>query len=159
MAGVPCPVRKPEVTRRIVLKSFRELEVWQKAHGMVLEVYRVTSSFPKDERFGIVSQLRRAAYSIPANIAEGFGRRSTKELLQCLGIANGSLEEVRYFIFLSSDLGYLQSEESQKLDHQLNAVAQMIAALGRALKSKMANGAGSARATGHGTRATSPRMN
>jgi four helix bundle protein len=142
-----------------MLKSFRELEVWQKSHHVVLEIYRVTSSFPKDERFGIVSQLRRAAYSIPANIAEGFGRRSTKELLQCLGIDNGSLEEVRYFIFLSSDLGYLQAEESQKLDDQLNAVAQMIAALARTLKSKMANGIGTSRGTGHGTRATPPRMN
>jgi four helix bundle protein len=142
-----------------MLKSFRELEVWQKSHQAVLEIYRVTSSFPKDERFGIVEQLRRAAYWIPANIDEGFGRRSTKELLQCLGIANGSLEERRYFIFLSSDLGYLKREESQKLEEQLNAVAQMIAALGRALKSKMANGAGTARGTCHGTPATSLRMN
>jgi len=142
-----------------MLKSFRELEVWQKSHQVVLEIYRVTSSFPKEERFGIVSQLRRAAYSIPANIAEGFGRRSTKELLQCLAIANGSLEEVRYFIFLSSDLGYLQNEESKKLDFQLNSVAQMIAALGRALKSKLTNASGAARATGHGTRATPTRMN
>ncbi len=119
----------------------------------------MTNSFPKDERFGIVSQLRRAAYSIPANIAEGFGRRSTKELLQCLAIANGSLEEVRYFIFLSSDLGYLQNEEFGKLDGQLNAVAQMISALSRVLKRKMANGVGAARDTAHGTRATSARMN
>jgi four helix bundle protein len=142
-----------------MLKSFRELEVWQKSHRVVLEIYRVTSSFPKEERFGIVSQLRRAAYSIPANIAEGFGRRSTKELIQCLAIANGSLEEVRYFIFLSSDLGYLRNEESQNLDFQLNSVAQMISALGRALKSKLANGSGAARVTGHGPRATSTRMN
>jgi four helix bundle protein len=140
------------------MKSFRELEVWQKSHQLVLEIYRVTSSFPKDERFGIVSQLRRGAYSIPANIAEGFGRRSTKELLQCLAIANGSLEEVRYFVLLSSDLGYLQAEDSKKLDERLTSVAQMIAALGRALKTKMAT-VGSARGTGHETRATSARAN
>ena len=77
-------------------------------------------------------------------------RRSTKELLQCLAIANGSLEEVRYFIFLSSDLGYLQKEDSKKLDFQLNSVAQMLAALSRALKSKLANGSGAVRVTGHG---------
>lgn len=141
-----------------MMKSFRELEVWQKSHGLVLEIYRVSASFPKDERFGIVSQLRRASYSIPANIAEGFGRRSTKELLQCLAIANGSLEEVRYFILLSSDLGYLQAEDSKKLDEQLNSVAQMIAALGRTLRSKIA-AAGSARITGHGSRPTASRAN
>ena len=140
------------------MKSFRELEVWQKSHRLVLEIYRVSSSFPKDERFGIVSQLRRAAYSIPANIAEGFGRRSTRELLQCLAIANGSLEEVRYFILLSSDLGYVQAEDFKKLDDQLNSVAQMIAALSRALRSKLA-AAGSARVTAHGSRLTASRAN
>lgn len=98
-----------------MLKSFKELEVWQKAHRLVLEIYRVTSSFPKEERFGIVSQLRRAAYSIPANIAEGFGPRSTKELLQCLAIANGSSEEVRHFILLSSDLNFLAKGDVEKI--------------------------------------------
>jgi four helix bundle protein len=137
-----------------MLKSFRELEVWQRSHGMVLEVYRVTSSFPKDERFGIISQLRRAASSIPANIAEGFGRRSTKELLQCLAIANGSLEEVRYFILLSHDLGYLQNEPMQSLNDQLDSVAQMISALSRSLRNKLTNIAVTARNTGHGTRIT-----
>ena len=88
-----------------MLKSFRDLEVWKKSHQLVLEIYRITNTFPKDERFGVISQLRRAAYSIPANMAEGFGRRSTKELLQFLAIANGSIEEIRYFIFLSCDLG------------------------------------------------------
>jgi four helix bundle protein len=121
---------------------------------MVLEVYRVTSSFPKDERFGIISQLRRAASSIPANIAEGFGRRSTKELLQCLAIANGSLEEVRYFILLSHDLGYLQNEPMQSLNDQLDSVAQMISALSRSLRNKLTNIAVTARNTGHGTRIT-----
>lgn len=142
-----------------MLKSFRELEVWQKAHHLVLDIYRVTYSFPKEERFGIVSQLRHAAYSIPASIAEGFGRRSTKELLQCLTIANGSLEEVRYFIFLSSDLNYLPKGKVQRLEQQLNSVAQMNAALSRALRRKMANGGGTTRDTGHGSRATSARTN
>ena len=83
------------------LRSFTELEVWQKAHALVLDVYRVTDRFPDRERFGIVAQLRRAAASIPANIAEGFGRRTTKELLQSVAISNGSLEESRYFLILS----------------------------------------------------------
>src|SRR5712692_1281690 len=112
-----------------MIKSFRDLEVWNRAHASVLEIYRITNAFPRTEQFGVVSQLRRAAYSIPANIAEGFGRRSTKELLQCLTIANGSLEEVRYFVLLSHDLGYLHNEEIQSLNDQLNTVAQMISAL------------------------------
>jgi four helix bundle protein len=139
-----------------MLKSFRELEVWQKSHRIVLEIYRVTSIFPKDERFGIVAQLRRAAYSIPANIAEGFGRRSTKELIQCLAIANGSLEEVRYFIYLSCDLGYLAKPEFEEMDKKLTGVAQMIAALSRSLKNRMGAAVASSRATGHGPRVTRP---
>jgi four helix bundle protein len=70
-------------------------------------VYRETAGFPKEERFGLVSQLRRAASSVPANIAEGFGRRSTKDLLRFLEIANGSLEETKYFLRLSKDLQYM----------------------------------------------------
>ena len=91
-----------------VLKGFQELEVWQRAHQLVLQTYRVTDSFPDRERYGSVSQVRRSAASIPANIAEGFGRRTTKELLQFLANANGSLEETRYFLVLSLDLGYLK---------------------------------------------------
>jgi four helix bundle protein len=88
-----------------MLRSFEELEVWQKAHHLALETYRVTDKFPDRERYGIVSQVRRSAASVPADIAEGFGRRTTKELLQFLVNANGSLEETRYFLILSRDLG------------------------------------------------------
>src|SRR5258708_12473332 len=94
-----------------MLKSFGEVEVWQRAHGLVLETYRLTDKFPDRERFGIVSQIRRSAASVPANIAEGFGRRTTKELLQFLTNANGSLEETRYFLILSRDLTYLKNED------------------------------------------------
>lgn len=137
-----------------MLKTFRDLEVWQKSHHLVLEIYRVTNAFPKDEKFGIVSQLRRAAYSIPANIAEGFGRRSTKELLQCLAISNGSLEEVRYFLYLSCDLGYVSKPEFEVIDKKVDSIAQMIAALSRSLRNRLNVGAASSRATDHGTRVT-----
>jgi four helix bundle protein len=137
-----------------MLKTFRELEVWRRSHGVVIGIYRVTSVFPKDERFGIVSQLRRAAYSIPANIAEGFGRRSTKELVQCLAIANGSLEEVRYFVYLSCDLGYLPRHEFDEMEKNLNSVAQMIAALSRSLRNKANGPLAPSRGTGHGSRVT-----
>jgi four helix bundle protein len=136
-----------------MIKSFRELEVWQKSHQLVLEIYRLTSAFPKEERFGVVSQRRRAAASTPANIAEGFGRRSTKELLQFLIMANGSLEETRYFVILSSDLSYLPKHIAERLDAQLTTIAQMMAALSRSLKAKMVAGF-STRATGHGPRVT-----
>jgi len=131
--------------------GFRDLEVWKRAHGAVLEVYRVTNSFPRNEQFGVTSQLRRAAYSIPANMAEGFGRRTTKELLQSLAVANGSLEEMRYFLLLSRDLRYLAPEQFDKMEKELKAIAQMLAALVRSLKNRLSL---SERDTGHGTRVT-----
>jgi four helix bundle protein len=134
-----------------VLKSFKELEVWQRAHALVLRTYRVTNGFPDREKYGVVSQVRRSAASIPANIAEGFGRRTTKELIQFLANANGSLEETRYFLFLGRDLGYLNDEEFQQMDVDCSAIAQMIAALVRSLKSRL-EGVHGSRATSHGTR-------
>ena len=134
-----------------MLKSFQELEVWQRAHQLVLPTYRVTDSFPDRERYGIVSQVRRSAASIPANIAEGFGRRTTKELLQFLAHANGSLEETRYFLILSLDLGYLRKQDFEEMQKHCSSVAQMIAALDRSLKSRMA-GVHGPRGASHGAR-------
>ena len=134
-----------------MLKSFQELEVWQKANHLVLQTYRATDGFPDKEKYGIVSQVRRSAASIPANIAEGFGRRTTKELLQFLANANGSLEETRYFLLLSRDLGYLAKERYVELEMECSSVAQMISALGRSLKSRL-EGVHGPRATSHGTR-------
>ncbi len=116
-----------------MLKSFTDLEVWKRAHSVVLEVYKLTNPFPRSEQFGVVSQIRRAAYSIPANIAEGFGRHSTKELLQFLAISNGSLEELRYFLILSRDLRYLSPLDLDRLERDLKAVAQMLEALRQSL--------------------------
>ena len=138
-----------------MLKSFTDLEVWKRAHGLVLEVYKLTNPFPRSEQFGVVSQIRRAAYSIPANIAEGFGRRSTKELLQFLAISNGSLEELRYFLILSRDLRYLSPLDLEKLEKDLKAVAQMLEALRQSLQRRL-NGSSdfSSRDTDHGSRNT-----
>ena len=80
--------------------------VWQKAHELVLAIYRLTDSFPDREKFGLSHQMRRAAVSIPANIAEGFGKRSRAEKARFLNIAEGSLEECRYYLILTQDLGY-----------------------------------------------------
>jgi four helix bundle protein len=89
-----------------VSRNFRHLLVWQKAHLFVLEVYRLTRKFPKDERYGLTSQFRRAGVSVAANIAEGFTRRSHREKIRMLNIAQGSLEECKYYIILSNDLSY-----------------------------------------------------
>ena len=87
-------------------KSFEDLLVWQKAHQFVLAVYGLTKAFPKDEVYGLSSQFRRAAVSIAANIAEGFRKRGTADKLRFLNIAQGSLAECRYYLILTKDLGY-----------------------------------------------------
>ncbi len=87
-------------------RTFEDLIVWQKAHHLVLEIYRLTRSFPEDERFGLTSQVRRAAVSVPANIAEGFAKRGANDKARYLNIAQGSLEEVHYYMLLTRDLGY-----------------------------------------------------
>jgi four helix bundle protein len=87
------------------------LEAWQEAHKLVLMVYQVTKGFPGDERFGLVSQMRRAAVSVPANIAEGFKRRGIRDKIHFYNISEGSLEELKYFFILSEDLGYVSSKD------------------------------------------------
>jgi four helix bundle protein len=86
--------------------NFQDLIVWQKAHGFVLHVYAWTENFPRRELYGLTSQLRRAAISIPANIAEGFKKKGLRDKARFLNIAQGSLEETRYYLILASDLGY-----------------------------------------------------
>jgi len=93
------------------IRHFRQLEAWQEAHKLVLMVYQVTKGFPSDERFGLVSQMRRAAVSVPANIAEGFKRRGIQDKIRFYNVAEGSLEELKYFFILSEDLGYISSND------------------------------------------------
>ena len=95
------------------LLHFRQLEAWQEAHKLVLTVYQVTREYPSDERFGLTTQMRRAAVSVPANIAEGFKRRGIQEKVRFhnVNISEGSLEELKYFLFLLKDLGYVPSNE------------------------------------------------
>jgi four helix bundle protein len=120
-----------------LIRCFRELEVWQEAHRLVMMVYQATEKFPRREQFGLTIQFRRAAVSIPANIAEGFGRRSTKEFLQSLAIANGSLEECRYYSYLARELNYIQQGEYEALENQCGVVARLLSGLTRSLKARL----------------------
>jgi len=87
--------------------KFEDLEVWKKSHRLVLKIYNLTRGFPKEEKFGLVSQMRRAAVSIPANLAEGFKKRTQKDKSNFYNIAQGSLEEMRYYLILARDLNYI----------------------------------------------------
>ncbi len=117
-------------TPRPAAHSFRDLVVWQKAHEFVLAVYRLTESFPDREKFGLVHQMRRAAVSIPANIAEGFGKRSPAEKARFLNIAEGSLEECRYYLILTQDLGYGKTDD---LMAALTETSRLLSAYARAI--------------------------
>ncbi|HYL73216.1 MAG TPA: four helix bundle protein [Bryobacteraceae bacterium] len=98
---------------RAPAKTFKDLWVWQKAHRFTVLIYRLTSAFPKHETFGLTSQMRRAAVSIPANIAEGFKRRGNADKARFLNIAQSSLEECRYYLILAEDLSYGNTEDAQ----------------------------------------------
>ena len=111
-------------------KTFEDVEVWQKAHSFVLGIYRLTENFPKQELFGLTSQLRRAAVSIPANFAEGFKKMSLADKLRFYNIAQGSLEECRYYLILARDLNYgdvsLLSTDLERISKMLDAYMRAI---------------------------------
>ena len=109
--------------KRAPAKSFEELIVWQKAHQLVLSIYKFTDNFPKSEIYGLTLQLRRAAVSIPANIAEGFKKKTKPDKARFMNIAQGSLEECRYYLILTKDLGYGNPSE---LTYQLEEVSKML---------------------------------
>ena len=113
-------------TNTTTVKSFKDLIVWVKSHEFTLEIYKVTKKFPADEKYGIVSQMRRAAYSIPANIIEGHSRKHKNEFLQFLSIAKGSLEELKYFIILAADLDYISAEEQNKIERLTTEISKIL---------------------------------
>lgn len=116
------------------VQSYRDLVAWQKSFQLVLAVYRGTQVFPKTETYGLVTQLRRAAVSIPSNIAEGHARTTTGEFKHFLGIAMGSLAEVETQILLCQSLGYVAAEDSESLLESGAEVGKIIHGLLRALK-------------------------
>ena len=117
--------------------NWKKLKVWQETHKLVLEIYKVTAGFPKSEIYGLVDQLKRASYSVPANIVEGQSRNTTKEYLQFLYNARGSLEEVRYFLLLSYDLDFLIENIYNELEQKYESASKMLNGLIKSLRAKI----------------------
>ncbi len=111
-------------------RSFRDLLVWRKAHAFVLAVYAITTGFPKQETYGLALQMRRAAVSVPANIAEGFRRRGKADKARYMNMAEGSLEESRYYLILAQDLGY---GDTTSLATALDEVSRLLHAYAAAI--------------------------
>ena len=122
-----------------MLKNYKELKVWQKSYHLCLKVYKETQKFSKNEVYGLTSQMRRAALSIPSNIAEGYGRKTTREYLRFLSIAYGSICELETQILLCGDLGYLSQESLMELQRDIGEVERMLKALIKALENKPLN--------------------
>ncbi len=116
-------------------RDFRKVKAWERAHALTLKIYRATARFPDQERFGLVSQMRRAATSIPTNIAEGCGRETQSELTRFLQIAAGSASEIEYQLLLSRDLKFLPPEWYAALSSEVVEIRRMILAYSKKLKS------------------------
>ena len=121
------------------MKRFQDLLVWQKAHQCVLDIYRATERFPAEEKYGLTSQMRRASISVSANIVEGHKRRSRREFAHFMLIAESSLEEVKYYLELSRDLGYLLQEHMELLHENAEEVGRMLYGLKLHLKQELNN--------------------
>jgi four helix bundle protein len=114
-------------------KSFRDLVVWQRAHALVLRVYELTRTFPREEIYGLTSQMRRAATSVPANIAEGFKKRGIADKTRYLNTSQGSLEELRYYLILAHDLHYASSLD---LESDVESVSRLLIRYASAIERK-----------------------
>lgn len=111
------------------MRNFRNLKVWEKGHRLTLAIYRYTSSYPKEELYGLTSQMRRSSSSIPSNIAEGCGRNSQPQFARFLNIAFGSASELEYQIILSKDLGFIEEERFDKLFEKVTEIKKMLSSL------------------------------
>jgi len=118
------------------MQDFRNLKVWEKSHRLVLEIYQLTQNFPKEERYGLTSQIRRAAGSIPANIAEGCGRQSDVDFARFVQIGLGSASELEYHIVLAQDLNYLSQTDGENLISKIQELKRMMTPLIRRLRTK-----------------------
>ncbi len=117
-----------------MLRNYKELLVWKKAYQLCLDVYKITKVFPNEEKFGLVSQIRRSAVSVPSNIAEGYSRGSRAEYIRALYIAYGSHCELETQIILSGDLGYVESESLERIQKDIGDIERMLTGLIKSLK-------------------------
>ncbi|MFH1838138.1 MAG: four helix bundle protein [Candidatus Kuenenbacteria bacterium] len=115
------------------MENFKKLKVWLKAHCLVLEVYKITKKFPKNEIFGLISQIRRAVISVAANIAEGSKRKTPKDRRHFLVMLETSLEEVKYYFLLSYELGYITKEKGIELTEKAREIGKMLTGLSRSI--------------------------
>ncbi len=120
--------------QRLPARNFQDLIVWQKAHRFVLGVYHLSKNFPREEIYGLTSQFRRAAISIPANIAEGFKKRGRADKVRFMNIAQGSLEECRYYLILTRDLGYA---DPLQVVRQLEEVSKLLGSYSAAIRASV----------------------
>lgn len=115
------------------MERFKKLKVWEEAHKLVLLLYKMTQNFPKEEMFGLVSQIRRAVESIPTNIAEGRGRKYRQDYIRFLYIARGSLYETEYHLLLAKDLGYITEAQFAEVEERINLIGRLINGLIKAI--------------------------
>jgi four helix bundle protein len=120
-----------------MLKNYRELKVWQKSYRLCLDIYKMTRNFPREEKYGLCSQMTRASVSVPSNIAEGYGRKTTPEYIHSLYMAYGSNCELDTQLSLAGDLGYINGENLKGLQAKLGEVERMLMALIRSLENKL----------------------
>ncbi|MBN1480726.1 four helix bundle protein [candidate division KSB1 bacterium] len=116
------------------MQDFRNLKVWEKSHAFTLIIYKMTKAFPKDELYGLTSQIRRSSSSIPTNLAEGCGQSSDAQLARYVQISIGSASEVEYQLLLAKDLGYIQDSNYQDLNKDINQIKRMLIAFLKKLK-------------------------
>ena len=117
-----------------MLRTFKDLKVWQRSYQLCLDIYKVTKGFPKEEMYGLTSQIRRSAVSVPSNIAEGYGRKTTQEYIRSLYIAYGSNCELETQTLLSGDLGYIEAGKLRKIQDEMGEVERMLKALIKSLE-------------------------
>lgn len=118
------------------MQNYRNLKVWQKAHEVVLKIYRLTADFPPDEKYGLISQIRRSAASIPANIAEGSARSSDADFARFLYIALGSASELDYHLLLAHDLQLIDANSYQPLSEEIDSIGRMLNSFIQKLQTK-----------------------
>ncbi len=118
------------------ISSVEDLDVFKKSHSLVLKIYELTKLFPSEERFGLISHIRRSAYSITSNLIEGGNRLGSKEYRQFVGIARGSAAELKYQLFLAKDLGYISVEQYNETADEILEISRMLMGLANALAKK-----------------------